>query len=502
MGKGKHEHMHHKHQDHSHRGHHVDEETGKAKKTHECAFHEFTPVVRLACRAEPSLEAKRNGHLVNAGQIVTAHRIVTIDGDGEEVEWDHIPIDELCYINLGDELGWVMNRNPVSNQIVLQPVYEKTGAKSDEMRYNLRSLFGKKMYEYAIAGVIIVNGFFIMAEIDYPEAFPYFHINLIFSVLYLVEISAKIWAFGKFFFYSNWNCFDLTVTSITVFSDFAEHFVDKQTAKNMRTLAPVIRLLRLARLCNLAPGLKALMTAFTKSLGALGWIMVFIAIWFFISGCLVTILVGREAFFPDTAASTPADSQRIRAKFDTVPHSMYSLFEVMAMEGWVGVVRPISRTQPGLVFFFFLFIFIAAFFLLNLVTAVVVDRTMQAQEEAETAGKACEGDEGEMVIFDMIAHLKTLNGDEDVILRTDLKKFMEDDVIVEFLYKIEWQASVVENLCSVMDKNNEGKISLQALQAQISGGGEEITIMKWIKMQAEMTRRMEKNEQILKSYLK
>jgi voltage-gated sodium channel len=502
MGKGKHEHMHHQKHDHSHRGHHMDEETGHRKKAHDCAFHEFTPVVRLACRAEPSLEADRNGNLVNAGDILTAHRIVTINGDGEEVEWDHIPIDDLCFINLGEDVGWVMNRNPVSNSIVLQPVYERTGTKSDEIRFNLRSLFGKKPYEYFIAGVIIVNGLFIWSEIDYPESNAYFYINLVFSILYLVEISAKIWAFGKFFFYSNWNCFDLTVTSITVFSDFAEHFVDPQTAKNMRTLAPVIRLLRLARLCNLAPGLKSLMTAFTSSLGALGWIMVFIAIWFFISGCLVTVIVGRKDFFPDSAAATVADSKRIRAKFDTVPHSMYSLFEVMAMEGWVGVVRPISRSQPGLVAFFFLFIFIAAFFLLNLVTAVVVDRTVQAQEEAATAAQACEGDEGEMVIFDMVAYLQKWNGGEDIILRKELMKLLEDDEMVEFLAKVEWDASTIENLCSVMDKHNEGKISLKALQNQISGGGKEISMMKWVRMQAEMTQRMEKNERILKGLIK
>jgi len=501
MGRKDHDHLHHSHRDHIHADHRLENGEHKKKKAHNFDFHEFTPTQRLACRAEPNLAAARNGHLVEEGQIVTAHRIVTLSGDGEEQEWDHIPIDDLCFVHLGDEMGWVMNRNPVTNSIVLQPVYEDTGSKGHETRYKLRTLFAKKSYEYAIAGVIIVNGLFIWSEIDYPESAAYFFINLVFSILYLVEISAKIWAFGKFFFYSNWNCFDLSVTSITVFSDFAEYFVDKQTAKNMRTLAPVIRLLRLARLCNLAPGLKALMTAFTSSLGALGWIMVFIAIWFFISGCLVTILVGRPEFFPDTAASTPADSQRIRAKFDTVPHSMYSLFEVMAMEGWVGVVRPISRSQPGLVFFFFVFIFIAAFFLLNLVTAVVVDRTMQAQEQAETANQACEGDAGEIVIFDMIAYLQSWNGGEDIISRKELSELLKDDTMVEFLVKIEWKASLVEGVCSVLDKNNEGQISLKALQSQISGGGKEIDMMKWICMQAEMTRRLEKNERILKGIL-
>jgi voltage-gated sodium channel len=320
---------------------------------------------------------------------------------------------------------------------------------------------------------------------------------MVFSLVYVFELSCKMYAFGTYFWFSNWNVFDFTVTGITIMSDFAEYVVDGQTAKNMRTLAPVIRLLRLLRLTNMFAGLRSLASAFISSLGALGWIMVFVVIWFFICGCLTTILVGRKEFFPDSATSNPADAKVLRADFDTVPHSMYALFEVMSMEGWVGVVRPISRTQPGLVFFFFLFIFVAAFFLMNLVTAVVVDRTVQAQEEGENAASACDNDDKEVQIFELIAQFKKANDNEDIISRKALSELLEDEEVHEQLHAFEWHAQTVEDVCSMIDKDNTGSVSLLQLQAEISAASRPVDMMKLIRMQAEMTNRLERQEQLL-----
>jgi hypothetical protein len=306
-----------------------------------------------------------------------------------------------------------------------------------------------------------------------------------------------MFAFGQFFWFSNWNVFDFTVTGITIATDFAEYVVDKQTAQNMRMLAPVIRLLRLLRLTNMFAGLKSLARSFIMSLGALGWIGVFIMIWFFICGCLTTILVGRKEFFPDTATADPADAQRVRAKFDTVPHSMYALFEVMSMEGWVGVVQCMFKTNPGLVFFFFLFIFVAAFFLMNLVTAVVVDRTMQAQEEGERAGDACENDEKEVQIFELISDIKERNQGQDIILRTTLSAMLKEEEIQDRLYEFDWHADTVEDVCAMVDKEGTGSLSLAKLQKQLSQSMRPIEMITMIAMQAEMTTKLESSEQLL-----
>merc|ERR1719343_1122641 len=62
---------------------------------------------------------------------------------------------------------------------------------------------------------------------------------------------------------------------------------------------------------------------------------------------------------------------------------MFTLFEVMTLDSWSGNVRPMLHTRFHVVLFFVVFIITTAFFLLNLVTAVVVDRTVAAQEEVD-----------------------------------------------------------------------------------------------------------------------
>jgi voltage-gated sodium channel len=365
----------------------------------------------------------------------------------------------------------------------------------------MRTFFGTKKYEYGTTLIILFNGFFIWQEIDYPTKFPYVYINMVFSLVYCFEIGCKMYAFGPYFWYSNWNVFDFTVTGITIASDFAEYVVPPQTAANMRTLAPVIRLLRLMRLTNMFAGLKSLMRSFVTSLGALGWIMVFIAIWFFICACLTTILIGRKSFFPDSATKDPKDAQMLRGLFNSVPNSMYALWEVMSMEGWIGVVRPLSRTNPGLVFFFFVFIFVGAFFLLNLVTAVVVDRTVAAQAEGEACGAAVENDEKEVLIFEFIADLKSRNEREDSIKRDFLAALLRESDIEEKLQEFDWEAEMVMNACAMIDKERTGSISLEKLQHMISSSSRPVEMMTMIRMQAELTARLEKQQKILKELL-
>jgi hypothetical protein len=181
---------------------------------------------------------------------------------------------------------------------------------------------------------------------------------------------------------------------------------------------------------------------------------------------------------------------------------MYSLFEVMSMEGWVGVVRPISRTNPGLVFFFFVFIFVAAFFLLNLVTAVVVDRTMQAQEEGDQAASACDNDDKEVQIFEFIKQLKKDNNDEDEISRSALAALLEAEGVDEQLKEFDWDAQTVENVCATIDRDNTGYVSLRLLQRAIGTASRPIEMMTYILMQAQMTQRLERNEQLLMKMVK
>jgi voltage-gated sodium channel len=67
--------------------------------------------------------------------------------------------------------------------------------------------------------------------------------------------------------------------------------------------------------------------------------------------------------------------------------SIYTLFQVMTLEGWSdGVVRPIMEVHPYAWAFFIPFIVATAFTVLNLFTGVIV-AAMEAEHEATASAE-------------------------------------------------------------------------------------------------------------------
>merc|ERR1740123_1987566 len=61
-------------------------------------------------------------------------------------------------------------------------------------------------------------------------------------------------------------------------------------------------------------------------------------------------------------------------RFGTVGQAMYSLFELMTLEGWDQVARPLVEAQPLTIFFIGSFIVIFTFGMLNMIVAMVVEK--------------------------------------------------------------------------------------------------------------------------------
>ena len=69
--------------------------------------------------------------------------------------------------------------------------------------------------------------------------------------------------------------------------------------------------------------------------------------------------------------------------FGSLHHSVFSLFQIMTLEGWADMVREIMKTAPWAWLFFVTFILSATFTILNLFIAVIVD-AMQKQSQDDT----------------------------------------------------------------------------------------------------------------------
>merc|ERR1719197_862457 len=86
----------------------------------------------------------------------------------------------------------------------------------------------------------------------------------------------------------------------------------------------------------------------------------------------------------------PVTSVIVKENFDDVMLSMLTLFQIMTLDSWTGIVRPLMAVQVWAVFFFILFITVSVFLMMNLITSVVVTETFKhgQADKAEQAADA------------------------------------------------------------------------------------------------------------------
>lgn len=295
---------------------------------------------------------------------------------------------------------------------------------AERVKAPMEKYFDQWEYEAMIMFIVLLNAVSIGMQIDYPAALPlygWFIVNLGFWSVFFIECVAKIYVMGFWnYFSSNWNKYDLFLTfacTIEIAVTYSVYMYHHESALYHEfrhyvsaDFIEIARLLRLLRLAHAFSQLNVLASSFFSSLQALGWIMAGTGLWFYLCACICTIFLGRQEIPGESD-----DIKEVRERFGSISFSLFALFEIMTLEGWTDYARPLLDHHPLWVLFFIFFIFVSAFFLLNLVTAVVVDRTVAAQEQAkeseEESGKASRL----RFVADFVAMLRDRNGGKDSI---------------------------------------------------------------------------------------
>jgi voltage-gated sodium channel len=459
----------------------------------------------LVIRQHPDPKAKHTGSVLKPDEIFEVSDIVTnstdLGGTPKIKHHEDRPPDELCFLELADGRGWVMDRHLITNEFSCERCDTNMGGIA-RTRMNLRRFFRGPIYEWSIMTVIVINAFTIGAEIDHPEWMPasyWIAMNSVFSIVYLVEMCTKMFALGpRAYFTSYWNTFDFSVTTATLIGDGMVLYEllaggSHQGKGGFTAVVPVLRLLRILRVAKMFQEMRVLISSFAGSVSALVWIAMLLGLWFYICACVCTTFVGRRDFLPN--AGTPG-AEELRGRFTNIPRSMYTLFEVMTMEGWTDVVRPLLENHPMLVGFFMFFVFVAAFFLLNLVTAVVVDRTMMAQQNSQYNEDVIKEDEEECKMGNLHAALLVGNAGRDEMSRKALLARSRSPDVKDHLDKLDWSPQQLTDMSMMIDSNNTGKVSLTKLREEMQTFKQPLETPLIMRLQCQLAARLEHQERL------
>jgi voltage-gated sodium channel len=232
--------------------------------------------------------------------------------------------------------------------------------RAPELRRRLGEFVESAAVQRIIIALIIANAITLGLE-TFPwivdRAGPWLHaIDRIVLGIFVLELGLKLIAHGVLFFRSAWNVFDLTVVGIALLP-----------ASGALSVLRALRVLRVLRLVSAVPRMRFVVESLGRSLPGLGSIGLLLLLFFYIFAVMATRLFSAD--FPQWFGSLWA--------------SMFSLFQIMTLEGWADIAREVMTRMPGAWLFFLAFILLATFTVLNLFIAVIVNAMQEPHTPVE-----------------------------------------------------------------------------------------------------------------------
>ena len=251
------------------------------------------------------------------------------------------------------------------------------------MTHRIKQLVESKPFHHAIVAVIVVAG--IVAGLETSPAIMAQHGALLHGLdkiilgIFIVEALLKMAIHGRQpwrYFADGWNVFDFLIIVTCVLP------VGGPFAAVLR----LARALRLLRLVSALPKLQLLVGALLKSLSAMGYVSLLLALLFYIYAVAGIHLFG---------AHDPKN-------FGSLPAAFLSLFRLVTLDNWADLFNAQLPHVPGLKvgIYFVTFIIFGTMIILNLFIGIIMNSMSEmhaeiaerdrAQHERETGGATLE----------------------------------------------------------------------------------------------------------------
>jgi voltage-gated sodium channel len=172
--------------------------------------------------------------------------------------------------------------------------------------------------------------------------------------LFLAELIIRVAASGFRFLKSGWNLFDAFVIIIA--------FIP---SAGPLSILRALRIFRVMRLISLFPQMRVVVSATISAVPGILSVAGILSLAFYTSAVIACTL------FRDTNPEY----------FGTLGQTMFSLFQLMIVDEWGNIVRPIMKVHPYAHCFFIPFMIIMAFIILNLFFGLIVNAMQIAAEE-------------------------------------------------------------------------------------------------------------------------
>lgn len=195
--------------------------------------------------------------------------------------------------------------------------------------------------------------------------------------VFTVEVALRIVAHGPRFFRDPWSVFDFLIVGVSL-----------APASDAFTVLRALRILRALRLISAVPRMRAVVQGLLGAIPGVGAIIALLGLVYYVAAVMTTRMFGAD--FPEL--------------FGHLGRSLFTLFQIMTLEGWVdGVVKPVMEVHPYAWTFFIPFILLVTFTILNLFIAVIVGAMQAEHDKLEAQEAEAAQDERRLILAELQA---------------------------------------------------------------------------------------------------
>eukprot|EP00929_Paragymnodinium_shiwhaense_P079888 TRINITY_DN41645_c0_g1_i2.p1 TRINITY_DN41645_c0_g1~~TRINITY_DN41645_c0_g1_i2.p1 ORF type:complete len:631 (+),score=86.45 TRINITY_DN41645_c0_g1_i2:87-1979(+) len=353
-------------------------------------------------------------------------------------------------------------------------------------------------FDLAIAIVIVLNTVLVGVEQSYdlqaryPEAMLV--IESAFLLIYMMELSCRFKAFGVFrSLKDDWVKMDvfLLVSGITFTWVLCPYLFEGMSAPVMNVgvlkTARIFRLARMLRLVIKFRSLWMLMQGLLNSAQTMFSVLVVLTIIVYMFACIGFDVIGGHGLLSDPHVDENF-AYIVKEHFSSLPATMLTILSFLVFDSVREIYWPLVTQDPVLMLYFLAVIFTVGIVLANLITAVMVNGSIEQASQNREAKLLADKYMQETILKETMDVFRSLDQDcSGVITREEVQGISEvDAAIMESLIHLRDPVELID----VLDLDDSGAVDMEefikVVQQVACHPGESIQFLKLAKTMKQM----------------
>jgi len=359
---------------------------------------------------------------------------------------------------------------------IMDTVVENPDAMQQRLQANRTPkipLIDKLWFNVFVSITAFMNAFIIGLEQELSDSdggisdrLMWYMVELCFAGVFTVEILLRMSCLRLRFLLDIWNVCDTIVVALCVID--ALILQPAQVGGKLRLLTTLrvlrtVRLVRLVRMYKTFRELWLLVGGLVNSIKALAWICIILMLLIYVCSIVTTTEIGHNDDVYGNGPSYDGLVWPYKEYFGTVFKSMFTLFQVVTLDGWCDdIVRHILYFQPMFAILFMGFLVLTAFGLMNVVIGVIVENTLASaavtneaveKQVSSTRKKALDQ-------LEVMLELSDTNRTGNISLQ-ELQAAAQSRVVQRQFEALDVKQTEVEQLFELLDYERRGKVELK-----------------------------------------